>query len=344
MLAFKGQVLWLRKGISMLKKIKSKGKIVLIVGLIIAFGLVFRVSLDKFFYKESSVALTPPINAKDKADRLIQSASQNFFYHEFDQAVGNYKKAILLFEKRKNFARAARIYESIGDTYKFSRNSEEAKNAYLSAVEYHQKLHNKIGEGRAMKKMGEFYIESSELDEADRLIQTASQNFFYHEFDQAIENYKKAILLFEKRKNFERAARMYESIGDVHKFSRSSKEAKSAYLSAVEYHQKLHNKIGEGRAMKKMGEFYMERSELDEAGKWFGRAVMAVRDTKPHIAKAKIYEAQGHCFIKTEQISKALGAFQQAKYNFDKTGYPLGYDNISPMIKKLKRQQKSKGT
>ena len=229
----------------MLKNSSVQGKIVLIVGLIIAFGLVFRASLDKFFYKESSVAITPPIDARDEADRLIQTASQNFFYHEFDQAVGNYKKAILLFEKRKNF---------------------------------------------------------------------------------------------------ERAARMYESIGDVHKFSRSSKEAKSAYLSAVEYHQKLHNKIGEGRAMKKMGEFYMERSELDEAAKWFGRAVMAVRDTKPHVAKAKIYEAQGHCFIKTEQISKALGAFQQAKYNFDKTGYPLGYDNISPMIKKLKRQQKSKGT
>ena len=229
----------------MLKKLKPKGKIVLIVGLIIAFGLVFRASLDKFFYKESSVAITPPIDARDEADRLIQTASQNFFYHEFDQAVGNYKKAILLFEKRKNFARAARIYESIGDTHKFSRNLKEAKNAYLSAVEYHQKLHNKIGEGRAMKKMGEFY---------------------------------------------------------------------------------------------------MELSELDEAGKWFGKAVMAVRDTKPHVAKAKIYEAQGHYFLKTEQISKALGAFQQAKANFDKIGYPLGYDNISPMIKKLKRQQKNNAT
>ncbi len=229
----------------MSKKLKPKGRIVLIVCLIITIGLVFRVSLDKFFYKESTVAITPPIDAKDEADRLIQIASQNFFYHEFDQAVGNYKKAILLFEKRKNFKRAARMYESIGDVYKFSRNSKEAKNAYLSAVEYHQKLNNKIGEGRAMKKIGEFY---------------------------------------------------------------------------------------------------MERSELDEAGKWFGKAVMAVRGTEPHTAKAKIYEAQGHYFLKTEQISKALGAFQQTKANFDEIGYPLGYDNISPMIQKLKRQQKNNAT
>ena len=229
----------------MLQKLKSKGKIALIVGLIITFGLFFRAGLDKFFYKEPNIAITPPIDAKDEADRLIQTAAQNFFYHEFDQAVENYKKAIALFERRKNFKRAARTYESIGDIYKFSHNSKEAKNAYQLAVEYHQKLQDKIGGGRAMKKIGEFY---------------------------------------------------------------------------------------------------MERSDFDKAGEWFGKAVMKVRDAKPHVVKAKIYEAQGHYFLKTKRISKALGSFQQAKATFDKIGYPLGYDNISPMIQRLKRQQRSNAT
>ena len=229
----------------MSQKLKSKGKIAFIVGLIIVFGLFFRAGLERFFYKEPNSAITPAIDAKDEADRLIQTASQNFFYHEFDQAVENYKKAIALFERRKNFKRAARTYESIGDMYKFSRNSKEAKNAYLSAIEYHQKLQDKIGEGRAMKKMGEFY---------------------------------------------------------------------------------------------------MGRSELNKASEWFSKAVMKVRDAKPHVVKAKIYEAQGHYFLKTEQVSKALGSFQQAKATFDKIGYPLGYDNISPMIQRLKRQQKSNAT
>ena len=229
----------------MVQKLQSKGKIALIVSLIIVFGLFFRVGLDKFFYEEPNGAITPPIDAKDEADRLIQIASQNFFYHEFDQAVENYKKAILLFEERKDFKRAARTYESIGDIYKFSRNSTEAKNAYLLAVEYHQKLQDKIGKGRAMKKIAELY---------------------------------------------------------------------------------------------------MDYSELDKAGEWFGKAVMEVKDAKPHIVKAKIFETQGHYFLKTEQISKALEAFQQAKSDFDKAGYPLGYDNISPMIQKLKRQLKNNTT
>ena len=76
----------------MVQKLQSKGKIALIVSLIIVFGLFFRVGLDKFFYKEPNGAITPPIDAKDEADRLIQIASKNFFYHEFDQAVENYKK------------------------------------------------------------------------------------------------------------------------------------------------------------------------------------------------------------------------------------------------------------
>jgi len=229
----------------MLQKLQSKGKIALIVSLIIVFGLFFRVGLDKSFYDEPNGAITPPIDAKDEADRLIQIASQNFFYHEFDQAV---------------------------------------------------------------------------------------------------ENYKKAIALFEERKDFKRAARTYESIGDIHKFSRNSKEAKNAYLFAVEYQQKLQDKIGKGRAMKKIAELHMDYSELDKAGEWFGKAVMEVKDAKPHIVKAKIFETQGHYFLKTEQISKALEAFQQAKSDFDKAGYPLGYDNISPMIQKLKRQLKNNTT
>jgi tetratricopeptide (TPR) repeat protein len=229
----------------MLQKLQSKGQIALIVSLIIVFGLLFRVGLDKFFYEEPNGAITPPIDAKDEADRFIQIASQNFFYHEFDKAV---------------------------------------------------------------------------------------------------ENYKKAIALFEERKNFKRAARTYESIGDIYKFAHKSKATKNAYLSAVEYHQKLQDKIGEGRAMKKIGEFYMELSDFDKAGEWFGKAVMQVRDAKPHIAKAKIYEIQGHYFLKTEQFSRALEAFLQAKATFDKAGYPLGYDNISPMIHRLKRQQKDNAT
>jgi len=228
----------------MLRNPQSRGKLILIVSLVIAFGILFRVGLEKFFYvKHDGGAITPPIDAKDEADRLIQAASQNFFYHEFDQAVKNYKKAITLFEEKKKFKRAARTYESMGDMYKFSNNL---------------------------------------------------------------------------------------------------KEAEKIYLLAVDYHSRLHDKIGGGRAMKKIADFYMENSRLDKAEEWFSKATMVVKDAEPHIVKAKIYETRGHYFIKTKQIVKALDSFQKAKDTYDEIGYPLGYDNISPMVQKLKQQQRNK--
>ncbi|HJO56817.1 MAG TPA: hypothetical protein QF772_01170, partial [Nitrospinaceae bacterium] len=102
----------------MSKSPRSQVKIILLLSVTLVLGGSLWKGLERFFHVEIEGAITPPIDAKDEADRLIQTASQNFFYHEFDLAVENYNKAITLFEKRKNFKRAARIYESIGDLYK----------------------------------------------------------------------------------------------------------------------------------------------------------------------------------------------------------------------------------
>ncbi len=93
--------------------------------------------------------------------------------------------------------------------------------------------------------------------------------------------------------------------------------------------------------MKRIGELHMKEARMDKAGEWFQKAAMVVQDAQPHIVKAKIYETQGHYFKKTEQISEALKSFQKAKDTFDRIGYPLGYDNISPMIDSLKNKQKT---
>ena len=78
--------------------------------------------LPKPIQKEEEQPITPPIDAKDEAGRYIQQASENFFYHEFDKAVNNYKKAIEAYEKEGELKKAAKIFESIGDLYKFRRN------------------------------------------------------------------------------------------------------------------------------------------------------------------------------------------------------------------------------
>ena len=84
-------------------------------------------------------AITPPINAKDEAGRFIQQASENFFYHEFDQAINNYKKAIVIYEREGKLRTAAKVFESIGDLFKSHRNLKETEVYYKLAMENHRK-------------------------------------------------------------------------------------------------------------------------------------------------------------------------------------------------------------
>ena len=84
-------------------------------------------------------AITPPINAKEEAGRFIQQASENFFYHEFDQATDNYKKAIVIYESEGELKPAAKVFESIGDLFKPHRNLKETGVYYKLAMENHRK-------------------------------------------------------------------------------------------------------------------------------------------------------------------------------------------------------------
>ena len=102
-------------------------------------------------------AITPPINATDEAGRFIQQASEHFFYHEFDQAIVNYKKAIVIYEREGKLKTAAKVFESIGDLFKFRRNLKEAETHYKLAMKNHRK-NQKIFKYRSEKRVHSFIV------------------------------------------------------------------------------------------------------------------------------------------------------------------------------------------
>jgi len=132
----------------------------LILKYFLVFSLVLAMGMSVWLLprptKKKEEAITPPINAKDEAGRFIQQASENFFYHEFDQAIDNYKKAIVIYEREGKLKTAAKIFESIGDLFKFRRNLKEAEAHYKRAMENHRKNKDSLGEARAMNLAGIF--------------------------------------------------------------------------------------------------------------------------------------------------------------------------------------------
>ena len=177
-------------------------------------------------------------------------------------------------------------------------------------------------------------------DEAGRFLQQASENFFYHEFDRAIENYGKAITAFEKNNQLKSAAKVYESLGDLYKFRTRIKEAEKQYILAMEYHHKINNPLGEARAMGRAGDLSMERGEHASAGDWYRKAVALVKDLPPHKVQAVLFESMGRVYWKIEEdIPEAILWYTRARDSFAALKNQMGYDHMSAVLNKLRGGQ-----
>jgi tetratricopeptide (TPR) repeat protein len=178
-------------------------------------------------------------------------------------------------------------------------------------------------------------------DKAGRYLQQASENFFYHEFDRAIDNYGKAISTFEKESQLEKAAKVYESIGDLYKFRTRIKEAEAYYILAMEYHHKIKNPLGEARAMSRAGDLFMEQGKHVAAGDWYKRGVALVKDLPPNKTQSVLFESMGRIYWKIEEnIPEAILWYTRARDSFSAVENQMGYDHMAAVLNKLRGSQK----
>jgi tetratricopeptide (TPR) repeat protein len=178
-------------------------------------------------------------------------------------------------------------------------------------------------------------------DEAERFLQMASQNFFYHEFTKAAENYRQAILTFESQNKPEKAARTYESIGDLYKFANERDSAEENYLLAAKYHERIENPIGQARAFKLLGDMYMEREQFESAGGWYKKALGSVDQAPPHMVKAGVLEALGQYYWKTGNVPEAINIYTRAREAYSALNYEMGYINIVKILEALRKEKKA---
>jgi len=178
-------------------------------------------------------------------------------------------------------------------------------------------------------------------DEADRLIQQASENYFFHEFDKGAENYRQAIAIYSARKDFHRVARTYESLGDLYKFAHNIADSESSYLKAVSYHNRNHDAVGEGRSLKEIGELYKDLKRFELAGEWYQKAGLAIKDAPPHRDQAMIYESIGRYHWDRDNLPEATRNFLTAQEIFVAIKDRMGYDHITNVLALLKRKNKS---
>lgn len=178
-------------------------------------------------------------------------------------------------------------------------------------------------------------------DEADRLIQQASENYFFHEFEEGVENYRQAIAIYESRKDLHKAAKTYESLGDLYKFAHNVEKAEASYLEAADLHSKNRDSVGKAWSMKQVGDLYMEAEQIETAGEWYQKSGQAVKNASPTRDLAKVYEAIGYYHWKTDNILLAEDYFSQALEVFAVVKDQMGYDHMANILAMVKKKRKS---
>jgi tetratricopeptide (TPR) repeat protein len=175
-------------------------------------------------------------------------------------------------------------------------------------------------------------------DEAGRLIQKASENYFYRDYPLAAENYRKAIAIFESRKDFPRAAKTYESLGDLYKASRDSGEAERNYLTAADYHERNRDITGQARAFKEIGDLRLRENVPDRAIEWYRKALNLANQAGPSLVLARINESLGHVYWDMDIMPQAIEHFALARDAFAAINHPLGYEHMERILDRLRGQ------
>ncbi len=173
-------------------------------------------------------------------------------------------------------------------------------------------------------------------NEAEHLVKQASENYFFREFDQGAENYRKAIAVYEMRKDFRNAARTYESLGDLYQFANEIDTAEKTYLEAASYHRRNANPTGEARAFKKIGDMFQQTPESAPAKKWYLKALEVVKDEDPNIVLANVQESLGlYYWQQDKNIPEAIVHYKGARDVFSALHNQFGLDHMNNVIDRL---------
>ncbi len=169
-------------------------------------------------------------------------------------------------------------------------------------------------------------------DEGFRLIQKASENYFFHEYPKANENYRKAIVIFEARNDFRQVGIIHESIGDVYLIANNIPEAEKEYLTAAASHEKAQFPLGKAQALKKIGDMYIDLKQGKTGANWYTKALAEVNSEPASLILAQIEESLGRYYWELKDKPKAIEFITAAQKTFGSIGHQMGTEHMSHIL------------
>ncbi len=174
-------------------------------------------------------------------------------------------------------------------------------------------------------------------DLAASYIQKASENYFYREFPQASENYRKALAIYEERKDIHHVATTYNSLADLYVWAREPEEAEKHYLLAAQYHAKIPDRLGQADSIKELADLHMELENFKKAEQRYIESLNLLKDGKANRVLGSVHESMGHMYWKANRIPLAIASFTHARDTFEALHYNLGVEHMTNVLNRLNK-------
>lgn len=174
-------------------------------------------------------------------------------------------------------------------------------------------------------------------DIAASYIQKASENYFYHEFSQASENYRKAIAIYEERKDIHHVATTYKALADLYVWAREPEEAEKHYLLAAQHHARIPDPLGQADSIKELADLHMKLENFQEAEKRYSESLGLLKNGKASRVMGSIHEGMGHMYWKENRIPLAIESFTHARDTFAVLHYNLGVEHMTNVLNRLNK-------
>ena len=192
-----------------------------------------------------------------------------------------------------------------------------------------------------MRQASKYYQQFFALAEAVGDQNTQANGLFkigrlYYRLDDrhqdALDNYDKAIVLYQSAKNRLGEANTLKAIGDVLQFLKQSQDALNRYETAIDIYRQVGDRLGEANTLKAIGDVLQFLDQRQDALNRYETAIDIYRQVGDRLGEANTLQAIGDVLQFLDQRQKALDRYETAIEIYRQVGDRLGEANTLQAI------------
>ena len=244
--------------------------------------------------QENADSLRAVINSKRPYKEQINASIkllENFELKNFDSALIEGNKALILARKNTDSTSVAEIKRHIGTANYFSGKYDLAAKNYYESVSILEKTDNKEKLAPVYNELGKLYRKTRDLD-------------------KAMENYEKAAAIFKQLKDTGGIAMILNESGVVYEYKADYKEALNRYNSSLELAEKKGDSLSVSYSVSNIAGIYVIEKKYAEAERNLLRALNIRRLLKDSFAIALTYSDLGVAMNGKGDYKKAASYLQ----------------------------------